>query len=77
MNLIEVILAQGSMFRGLPAFTFLRRHCGPERLPTCHLHELHMAHPSFSHLRRFRLSFLSLSLLASGAAWAQQPPAGT
>ncbi|WP_457352127.1 thiamine-binding protein [Roseateles sp. P5_D6] len=31
-----------------------------------------MAHPSFSHLRRFRLSFLSLSLLASGAAWAQQ-----
>lgn len=34
-----------------------------------------MAHPSFSHLRRFfRHSFLSLSLLACGAGWAQQAP---
>ena len=33
-----------------------------------------MAHPSFSRLRRFRLSFLSLSLLACSAAWAQQAP---
>jgi uncharacterized protein YqgV (UPF0045/DUF77 family) len=32
-----------------------------------------MAHPSFSRSRRFRVSLLvSLSLLASGAAWAQQ-----
>jgi len=33
-----------------------------------------MAHPSFSPLRRFRLSFLSLSLLACGAAWSQPVP---
>jgi uncharacterized protein YqgV (UPF0045/DUF77 family) len=33
-----------------------------------------MAHPSFSRLRRFRLSLLSLSLLACGAVWAQQAP---
>jgi uncharacterized protein YqgV (UPF0045/DUF77 family) len=31
-----------------------------------------MAHPSFARLHRFRLSFLSLSLLACGATWAQQ-----
>ena len=30
-----------------------------------------MAHPSFSRLSRFRLSLLSLSLLACGATWAQ------
>jgi uncharacterized protein (TIGR00106 family) len=74
LNLIEVILAQGSTFRGLPAFSFSRRHGGPERSPTCHLHELHMAHPSFSRLRPFRLSFLALPLLACGAASAQQAP---
>jgi uncharacterized protein YqgV (UPF0045/DUF77 family) len=39
-----------------------------------------MAHSSFSRFRRLRLSLLSLSLLACGAAWAQQaaqqqPPA--
>jgi uncharacterized protein YqgV (UPF0045/DUF77 family) len=35
-----------------------------------------MAHPSFSHLRFIRPSLLSLSLslLACGAAWAQQAP---
>jgi uncharacterized protein (TIGR00106 family) len=37
-----------------------------------------MAHPSFSHSRRLRLSLLSLSLVACGSAWAQtasqQPP---
>ena len=33
-----------------------------------------MAHPSFSRSRLFRYSFLSLSLLAGGAAWAQQAP---
>ncbi len=33
-----------------------------------------MAHPSFSHLRRFRRAALSLSLLTCGAAWAQQAP---
>ena len=35
-----------------------------------------MAHPSFSRLRGFRHSFLSLSLslLACGAAWGQQAP---
>ncbi len=33
-----------------------------------------MAHPSFSRLRSFRLSVLSLSLLACGAGWAQQAP---
>ncbi|WP_205959622.1 thiamine-binding protein [Ramlibacter humi] len=33
-----------------------------------------MAHPSFSRLRRFRRSFLALSLLACGTAWAQQAP---
>jgi uncharacterized protein YqgV (UPF0045/DUF77 family) len=33
-----------------------------------------MAHPSFSHLRRFRSSLLSLSFLACGAAQAQQAP---
>jgi uncharacterized protein YqgV (UPF0045/DUF77 family) len=74
LNLIEVILAQGSTFRGLPAFSFSRRHGGPERSPTCHLHELHMAHPSFSRFRRFRLSLVSLSLLACGTTWAQQAP---
>jgi uncharacterized protein YqgV (UPF0045/DUF77 family) len=31
-----------------------------------------MAHPSFSRSRYFRNSFLSLSLLACSAAWAQQ-----
>ena len=31
-----------------------------------------MAHPSFSRSRFIRHSFLSLSLLACGAAWAQQ-----
>ncbi len=31
-----------------------------------------MAHPSFSRSRRFRLSLLSLTLLACDAAWAQQ-----
>lgn len=33
-----------------------------------------MAHPSFSHSRRFRRAVLSLSLLACGAAFAQQAP---
>jgi uncharacterized protein YqgV (UPF0045/DUF77 family) len=33
-----------------------------------------MAHPSFSRSRCFRHSFLWLSLLACGAAWAQQGP---
>ena len=33
-----------------------------------------MAHPSFSHSRFFRLSILSLSLLACGAGRAQQAP---
>ncbi|WP_210392544.1 thiamine-binding protein [Variovorax sp. PAMC 28711] len=33
-----------------------------------------MAHPSFSLSRRLRLSLVSLSLLACGAAWAQQAP---
>lgn len=33
-----------------------------------------MAHPFLSHLRRFRLSLLSLSLVACGAAWAQPAP---
>ena len=77
LNLIEVILAQGSTFEGLPAFSFSRRHGGPERSPTCHLHELHMAHPSFSRSRRLRLSWLSLPLLACTAAWAQQAPSTT
>jgi uncharacterized protein YqgV (UPF0045/DUF77 family) len=36
-----------------------------------------MAHPSFSRLRCFRQSFLSLSLLACGATWAQQAPQQT
>jgi uncharacterized protein YqgV (UPF0045/DUF77 family) len=75
LNLTEVILAQGSTFRGPPASSFSRRQGGPERSPTCHLHEMHMAHPSFSRSRRFRPALLSLSLLASGAAWAQQAPA--
>jgi uncharacterized protein YqgV (UPF0045/DUF77 family) len=34
-----------------------------------------MAHPSFPRSRRFRLSFLALSLLAGAAVWAQQAPA--
>lgn len=34
-----------------------------------------MAHPPFSDLRRLRRCLLSLALLASGAAWAQQAPA--
>ena len=46
-------------------------------MPTCQLHELHMAHPSFSHSRRFRLSLLSLPLLACSTAWAQQAPQQT
>lgn len=33
-----------------------------------------MAHPPFPFSRRLRRSFLLLSLLAGGAAWAQQPP---
>lgn len=33
-----------------------------------------MAHPSFSHSRRFRLALLSLPLLACTTAWAQQAP---
>lgn len=34
-----------------------------------------MAQPSFPSSRRLRLSLVSLSLLAFGAAWAQRPPA--
>jgi uncharacterized protein (TIGR00106 family) len=33
-----------------------------------------MAHPPFSHFRRFRHSVFALSLLACGAGWAQQAP---
>ena len=34
-----------------------------------------MAHPSFSRSRFVRTSLIALSLVAGGAAWAQQPPA--
>jgi len=74
LNLIEVILAQGSTLEGSPAISFSCRHGSPGRSPTCHLHELHMAHPSFSPLRRLRRYILPLALLAGSTAWAQQAP---
>lgn len=42
-------------------------------LANLRLHELHMAHPSFSVSRCARLLAVSLSLLACGAGWAQSP----
>jgi len=59
---------------------FLAPAPGPERSPTCHLHELHMArqtHPSFSRSRGLKLALLSLTLLGGGASWAQQAPQAT
>ena len=46
----------------------------PNACRFCDLHEMHMAHFSFLRLRALRPSLLSLSLLACGAAWAQQAP---
>lgn len=53
-------------------FTFSRWYPGFERSLTCHLHELHMAHPHFSSSRLLRGCLLTLPLLTSHAAWAQQ-----
>jgi uncharacterized protein YqgV (UPF0045/DUF77 family) len=77
LNLIEVILAQGSTL-GARRLCFL---APASRLPTLAdlpLHEeSHMAHPFESRFHRLRLSLLSrsllsLSLLTCSATWAQQ-----
>jgi uncharacterized protein (TIGR00106 family) len=77
LNLIEVILAQGSRFGRPAGFCFLAPVLGPRALADLPLLELHMAHPSFSLSRRFRLPLFALALLACGAAGAQasSPPA--
>jgi uncharacterized protein YqgV (UPF0045/DUF77 family) len=82
-NLIEVILAQGSTFRGSPAvFLEPERRLRTIRRPAICM-EKHMAHPSSVPLARsLRAAFLSCALLASATSFAQPaptsaPPAGS
>jgi uncharacterized protein (TIGR00106 family) len=70
LNLIEVILAQGSTYRVL-RLSFSCRYRDLRRLPTCHLLELHMANRSTFFLR-LQHSLLALPLVLCGAGYAQQ-----